>query len=546
VTPAARRRYLSGCGVLLGTLLGAQAWAQRGAPPAGESIYRLGILPSGRALAANREPDLKIQGADAACVNCHRRSGLGMKEGRTIMPPVSGIYLYHPRATPVDDLDLPFVDGMRPDRDPYTDTSLARAIRDGIGVDGQVLNYLMPRYALDDPDMAALIAYLKTLTPLPVPGVTDSLLNFATIITPDADPVKRKGMLDVLNHFFTDKNAFARAETPRMRSSHRMMFKANRRWQLHVWELTGAPDTWEKQLAQHLAREPVFAVISGLGGKTWAPVHHFCEQATLPCLFPNVDLPVVAERDFYSLYLSQGVLLEAQLVARRLGDAKIVPTAGRIVQIYRAGDIGEPAAKALANASTAGGYRIVGHALRAGGSRRELAAALRDAGPHDALVLWLRPEDVASLTDAPVRAAAVFMSGIMGGLDKAPLPADWRGVTRMAYPFDLPDLRRIRMDYPLGWFAIRHIAVVDERVQADTYLACGLLAETLSHMADSFIRDYLVERVEGMLEHRILTAYYPRLALAPNQRFASKGGYIVHFAEPRGTRLIADSDWIAP
>jgi hypothetical protein len=116
----------------------------------------------------------------------------------------------------------------------------------------------------------------------------------------------------------------------------------------------------------------------------------------------------------------------------------------------------------------------------------------------------------------------------------------------MAYPFDLPDLRRIRMDYPLGWFAIRHIAVVDERVQADTYLACGLLAETLSHMADSFIRDYLVERVEGMLEHRILTAYYPRLALAPNQRFASKGGYIVHFAEPRGTRLIADSGWIAP
>jgi hypothetical protein len=49
-----------------------------------------------------------------------------------------------------------------------------------------------------------------------------------------------------------------------------------------------------------------------------------------------------------------------------------------------------------------------------------------------------------------------------------------------------------------------------------------------------------------MLEHRILTAYYPRLALAPNQRFASKGGYIVHFAEPRGTRLIADSGWIAP
>jgi hypothetical protein len=27
-----------------------------------------------------------------------------------------------------------------------------------------------------------------------------------------------------------------------------------------------------------------------------------------------------------------------------------------------------------------------------------------------------------------------------------------------------------------------------------------------------------------MLEHRLVTGYYPRLALAPNQRFASKGG----------------------
>jgi hypothetical protein len=37
---------------------------------------------------------------------------------------------------------------MRTDRDPYTDATLARAIRDGLGVDGTPLNYLMPRYDL--------------------------------------------------------------------------------------------------------------------------------------------------------------------------------------------------------------------------------------------------------------------------------------------------------------------------------------------------------------------------------------------------------------
>jgi hypothetical protein len=65
-------------------------------------------------------------------------------------------------------------------------------------------------------------------------------------------------------------------------------------------------------------------------------------------------------------------------------------------------------------------------------------------------------------------------------------------------------------------------------------------------MVDTFVRDYLVERVEESLEHRIITGYYPRLALAPGQRFASKGGYMVRFAEPQGSRLLPDGEWIVP
>jgi hypothetical protein len=88
--------------------------------------------------------------------------------------------------------------------------------------------------------------------------------------------------------------------------------------------------------------------------------------------------------------------------------------------------------------------------------------------------------------------------------------------------------------------------VVDEQVQADTYLACGLLAETLSHLVDAFIPEYLIERLQDMIEHRIITGYYPRLTLATGQRFASKGGYIVRFQDSQGTRLAAASAWIAP
>jgi len=87
------------------------------------------------------------------------------------------------------------------------------------------------------------------MTPSKVPGVTDSVLHFATIITPDADPIKRQAMLDVLKPIFHGIRMLLRAaRVKRMRSSHRMMFKASRHWMLHVWELKGAPGTWDQQL----------------------------------------------------------------------------------------------------------------------------------------------------------------------------------------------------------------------------------------------------------------------------------------------------------
>jgi hypothetical protein len=139
------------------------------------------------------------------------------------------------------------------------------------------------------------------------------------------------------------------------------------------------------------------------------------------------------------------------------------------------------------------------------------------------------------------------MSGLMGGLENTPLPSSWREHTLLAYPFDIPDKRGVRLDYPLGWFSFRHIPVVAEQVQADTYLACSLLAEVLNHhVADNFARPYLIEQLQSGLEHRIMTGYYPRLTLGSQQRFASKGGYIARFTDPRGTHLMADGDWKVP
>ncbi|HWY73739.1 MAG TPA: c-type cytochrome, partial [Burkholderiaceae bacterium] len=230
----------------------AQAGWSAGAPVAapaaavGQAIYLRGVLGSGAPLEGERQAgELRAKGAEAACVNCHQRSGLGANEARSLVPPIASRYLFHPRARGTDHSNLPYVEGMRANREPYTEATLARAIREGIDVDGKTLGYLMPRFALEDADMAALIAYLKTLDAQSAPGVTESVLHFATIITPDADPVKRRGMLAVMRQYFADRNTRQMIPSPQMEAPGRSMysksmFMVNRRWELHVWELTGA------------------------------------------------------------------------------------------------------------------------------------------------------------------------------------------------------------------------------------------------------------------------------------------------------------------
>jgi hypothetical protein len=522
------------------------------ASPAGEAIYLKGVLASGAPLVATRADAEPLTGEAAACVNCHRRSGLGTSESRNLIPPITGQFLFHPRGGNAEDLQLPYIPGARLDREPYTDATLARALREGLDSEGRQLNYLMPRFALGDADLAALISHLRALDRRRVPGVSTTELHFATIITPDADPEKRRGMLDVLQQFFIDRNAAPRGASAQTMTTSgstahvRSMFKVNRRWVLHVWEPTGPANTWGEQLDKKFAEQPVFAVLSGLAGSNWAPVADFCERRSVPCLFPNVEEPPAdADRNFHTLYFSRGVRLEADLIAAGLNHAPQGAAPTRVRLVYRAGDIGEAGAQSLATQLQARGMGIERRVIPRAAPASAVVAAVRDASLSDAIVLWLRARDLAALDDAAPPPNALYLSGLMGGLGAAPLPARWREHAHMAYPVDLPERRRVRVDYALAWFRIRKIPVVAEQVQVDTHLACGLVSETVKHMVDAFVPDYLVERFEDTLEHHIITGFYPRLALGPHQRFASKGGFLVHF-DAGGKVLVPDGEWMTP
>ncbi len=308
----------------------------------GRRMYTEGRLASGALMSGTVVGDVKLTGEQVICVACHRRSGLGSTEGQEAVPAVTGDLLYQPLRLPTS--KPPLAPTLRP---AYDDTALKRAIRDGIRSDGKALGELMPRYDLTDDQLDSLIAYLKQLQSNPATGVTEEEMHFATVIAGAVDPPTRKAFLDVLETYFEQKNRETRHETDR--SAHAPWHKAwamkpYRKWVLHVWDLEGPEDSWQKQLDARYQEQPVFVVVSGLAIGRWEPIHRFCEAHRVPCLFPNTDLPVVDEADFYSVYFNRGMALEADTVAQHLADAG--SATGPVAQIF---DPADPRAEAAAS-----------------------------------------------------------------------------------------------------------------------------------------------------------------------------------------------------
>lgn len=494
-------------------------------------------------------------GAQPACASCHRRSGFGTSEGGVYVPRVTGPALFRPRQLRRADLFRNLYQESQSSlydarvRDPrlrpaYTPETLATAVREGRDPAGRALDPLMPRYSVSDEEMAGLTAYLQGLSAAPSPGVDGETIHFATVVTEGVDPGRRKAMLDVMEAYVRWKNAETRHSAQRIGSSpwYRDEFQGSyRQWRLHVWELRGPAGTWPEQLAAYQRDQPVFAVLSGLGAGSWRPVHDFCEKAEVPCLFPNTGLPVVDPPGAYALYLSAGLPVEAQALARYLADSP-----ERIVQVYRDVDEGRTPARAFRGALGAAA-RLADRAVPPGQALtpvfwKRLVEETRPA----TLVLWLDDKDAATLRDAadafaPVR--RVVLSASLLGEGEPAVPAGLREKVLLTWPYALPGHEEPLIYRVRAWMRARRIERAHERLQLATWFALAVADHSLTHVVDNFSRDYFVESVEEETENALDPGLFPSLSLGPGQRFASKGCYIVRLADGG---VAAVSGWIVP
>lgn len=460
-----------------------------------------------------RDASLRLPAASAACVSCHRPSGLGSFEGGVAVPPIAGDLLFNAfdgatthRYAWTSTLRL---------RPAYNDASLREVLRSGLTPDGLSISAAMPRYDLTDSEAAALAAHLRGLNTAVAPGVDEQTVRFATITTPDVAPAQVNELLATLNRFVLQKNANTRGETARRGSALRneqTMYRRHRRWELSHWALLGEPHTWARQLEALYAREPVFAVLSGVGHQTWQPVHDFCRAQRLPCLLPTLALPPQVE-DFYSVYFSRGVVGQAQAAAEAL--SRLAPRPDGVQVLGGASAAERAQAGAIADVLIQGGLNV------------RVVTTWHRGAP---LVSALAPAEIEKRRSGPAGDSVVFvLAGTRPAQSDTALPALSSNAQWVTDQLHGPPAER-QLVRARAWLHANALRFSDDTIARHALLAGSVAVESLVHVDDKFSRDYCIEKLEHNLENMPALTAYPRLAIGPRQRFAAKTVMLVPMA----------------
>jgi hypothetical protein len=522
----------------------------------GEKMYREGLLPSGEPIKAYVSGDVEVSGTAFTCVSCHLRSGLGSLEGDVSTPPTNGRILYQPREPYIKGYE--FVPSFHnyavdfPVRPAYTDKTLADLIASGVDPTGRSVLKVMPRYEIDDDDMAILIAYLKTLADEPSPGVSEEGIKFATVVVAGTDQKKIDSMLTPLEFGINRKNSLATAVEANDRIA-RMGYNMlgpdlmKKRFSLKVWTLRGPAAGWRAQLEEYYKAEPVFALLSGITNGDWAPVHRFCEDNKIPDILPIVDYPVLSDNDWYTLYFSRGVRQEGEAAARYLHGIADLFAGRRIVQVIRDTDKSRDLAAGFRQAWSDTGHEPAIDVMVGGDEPLTVQGLVRINSEQKpaALVVWdsgSALDAVAGLAKETETPGLVILSGTYFDQAIWTIPEELRDLLYFTYPYRLPQedarydtmIRRVLSGKAIGDF--------DQEVVRQAYITNELLGETLKQMRGEYYRDFFLDTIDMMPD-----AYYPlyeRLSFGPGQRYTSKGCFIVQLNKGEKPQLERRSEWV--
>jgi hypothetical protein len=316
-----------------------------------------------------------------------------------------------------------------------------------------------------------------------------------------------------------------------------------------VWTLKGTPDTWQEQLNKYYDKHPVFAVVSGISKDSWKSIDAFCNAREVPCILPNTLTPGYSDKNFYTLYFNAGPYNDAAVIARHFHNSKTDNNeTNNIVQLYDAASYSLIAKDTLQEEiSSNGKYGITSVSLDKISDNHSINQYIKNKNTR--VVIWSEKLDASLLTELSSnknKIKSIFIPYYLATSAEERKKLDNIGIKILtAYPYVKPS-KEVRATIRSSlWARSRKIEITEKVIYTNTFTAINLLVSAIKHVRSHFNRPYIIELLEHMLDRAVLTGMYPKLTIGPDQRYASRGGYIMEVKDdPLPLQPI--SDWLLP
>ncbi|HEY9051879.1 MAG TPA: hypothetical protein VIQ03_10075, partial [Gammaproteobacteria bacterium] len=222
----------------------------------------------------------------------------------------------------------------------------------------------------------------------------------------------------------------------------------------------------------------------------------------------------------------------------------------RIIQVFKKGSDGELAANGFTNT-----WKTFNEKFRQGSELINIdnnqPASLENALSNQALsiiLIWDGMDETTShiLSNTIEKGGTdmVFMSSRLLQENYSLISDELREASYITYPYSVPGDKDRHISTLKTWLEIKGIPITNLKIQSEMYFLGWMLSDALSGIKSEFYREYFLERIEMMKDHTHTISVYPRLSLGPDQRYASKGCYIVQLEKGDSPKLQVKSNWV--
>jgi len=452
--------------------------------------------------------ELDLPASGFSCSGCHGMRGEGKSEGGVTAGNITWSNLVKPygHTHPT---------GRK--HGPFTDSSLIRAVVNGVDSEGNELLVAMPRYKLSAEDMADLIAYLKRIETDLDPGLTETTITVGLVL-PTSGALAEVGaaMKDVLAAYFDNIN------------SRGGIF--NRKIELKIAEAGAGGAATAAQNFAH--KEQIFAFVSGLTAGSDPQFAALARTEEIPFIGPSTLLPHLENpANKYLFYVLPGVAEQARSLVN-FAAAQPELKGARTALVYSDTTLGNAAGNAAEQQAKQAGLWVTDKFV----FKPEYFDALgilnqlKHGNATSLFFFGEGKEQTQFLNEAAALGwpRNLFFLGALSGRDLSPTSQpEVSQKIFLAFPTVPSDVsseataefRALQEKYKI---APRHTAA-----QLSAFAAAKVFVEGLTRSGRDLSREKFVNALDTLYNYE--TGVTPRLTFGPNRRVGAAGAHIVSF-----------------